>query len=312
MVLHTNQHYFNISIQNPEQLDLRYAHLDWDKDLDQYVQTTKQIKELLATIKQLRAHGRNADEFYDELYNMVIKKTASKNELNCFVNACDCSTSVLKTEWADNNKQLFVDVIDLYLQHRDFTDLTPKEWIQALIDKGASRADGNVGENKLAEIAQNAGFVLVRDWDEFFANRTAVAVFKKGMFDRRHILEKLDIDLQFNAQDKMLDIILKNGDTYVFVEAKHMKECGGSQDKQIKELIDIIRTDTNDNKVKYVAFLDGFYSNLLLKDIRNPINKNAKTPNQQRDINNALANNRNSYWLNTTGFKEFVQDFALD
>lgn len=312
MALNTNQHYFDISIQNPEALDLRYAHIAWDPNLDLYIETTKQIKELLATIKQLKAHGRNADDFYEELYAIFIKRIASKNELNCFVNACDCSTGVLKAEWADNNKQLFINIVDLYLQYRDFTDQTPREWVQALIDKGASRAGGTVGENKLVEIAQNAGFVLVDNWDNFIANGKVVAVFKKGVFDRRRILENLGVDLQFNAQDKMLDVILKNGDTYVFIEAKHMKECGGSQDKQIKELIDIIRTDTNNDNVKYVAFLDGFYSNLLLKDIRNPIDKDAKTPNQQRDINTALAANSNSYWLNTAGFNKFVHDFVQD
>ena len=43
MALNTNQHYFDISIQNPEELDLRYAHIEWDSNLNQYVETTKVI-----------------------------------------------------------------------------------------------------------------------------------------------------------------------------------------------------------------------------------------------------------------------------
>ncbi|MBQ8367760.1 MAG: hypothetical protein IJX43_01735 [Alphaproteobacteria bacterium] len=311
MALNTNQHYFDISINSPEPLDLRYAHLNWDADIDAYVETTQKIKELLATIKTLKDMHKDADDIYVALYRLLMTDLASKSELNCFINACDCTTGVLKQECNITNLNLFKYVVDLYLLHRDFTDLTPKEWIQALIDKGSSRADGKIGECKLVDIATAQGFVFVEDWAGFMAEPLAVTVFKKGVFDISNIKEKLGVNLQFNAQNKMLDLILKKDDMYVFLEAKHMKECGGSQDKQMKELIDIIKTDTGSNKIKYVAFLDGFYSNLLLRNIKNPAAKNAKTPNQQRDINEALARNQNSYWLNTAGFKQFVHDLAL-
>ncbi|MDR3182915.1 MAG: hypothetical protein LBT89_08375 [Planctomycetaceae bacterium] len=51
----------------------------------------------------------------------------------------------------------------------------------------------------------------------------------------------------------------------MFFEAKHLKEGGGAQDKQIKELIGIIQEPTNGADVFYGAFLDGVYSNSILK-----------------------------------------------
>jgi hypothetical protein len=203
----------------------------------------------------------------------------------------------------------FKYVVDLYLKHRDFTEITPKEWIQAIIDKGASRAKGSTGEKKLVEIISSFGFVDVKNWNDFKKNKKSVAIFSKNHFDLPAIKRELGIGLKFNSQNKMLDIILKNGDKIMFIEAKHLKEGGGSQDKQIKELIGIIQKDTGNKNVFYGAFLDGIYSNVLLKNIEKPVGNN-KIASQQRDINTALKNNPNSFWFNTAGFMGFIKDFA--
>jgi hypothetical protein len=278
--------------------------LEWDKNINKYVSTTKKLKELLATIKTLRAKKHNADAIYQDLYNLLLDKYASKSELNCFINACDSTTSTIKSAGFDSFKY----VVDLYLKHRDFTEITPKEWIQAIIDKGASRAKGSTGENKLVEIVSEYGFVHVNNWKDFKRNKKSVAVFSKNHFDLPAIKRELGIELKFNSQNKMLDIILKNGDKVIFIEAKHLKEGGGSQDKQIKELIGIIQRTTGGKNVFYGAFLDGIYSNVLLENVENPVG-NTKIAFQRKDMGVALKNNKNSFWFNTAGFVEFAKDF---
>lgn len=88
MAIKSNQHYFKRSIANPESLDARYMFLDWDKNINKYVAATKKLKEFLATIKTLRAKKQNADAIYQDLYDLLLDKYASKSELNCFINAC--------------------------------------------------------------------------------------------------------------------------------------------------------------------------------------------------------------------------------
>ncbi|MDR1721134.1 MAG: hypothetical protein LBR09_01925 [Endomicrobium sp.] len=136
-MLRSNLHYFKTSIDNKEKLEERYMFLDWHKHIYKYIKTTKKLKELLATVKTLKSKGQDAKDYYKDLYKLILEDFASKSELNCFINACDLSIGTLK-----KYPEYFESIIDLYLKYRDFTDITPKEWVQAIIDKGASRSEG--------------------------------------------------------------------------------------------------------------------------------------------------------------------------
>jgi F0F1-type ATP synthase delta subunit len=114
----------------------------------------------------------------------------------------------------------------------------------------------------------------------------------------------------------MLDIILKHDEKIMFIEAKHLKEGGGTQDKQVHELINIIQTRNSNKNVLVGAFLDGVLSNHILdmseEYIKNPKKLNYeknKTVRQQVDIIKALKTNKNNFWFNTAGFKKFIKDF---
>ena len=313
-MLLSNQHYFNISVQNEEVLEQEYMTLAKDRHLGKYVEQTKKVKELLCTIKTLEAREEDASRFYNDLYAVISNDYGSRSELACFLNACDCT---LKT--INNDIDTFKKVVSLYLANRDLTDIVPREWIQALIDKGASRSKGQIGEKKLVRIAESEGFVHVETWEDLLGTDKAVARFKKNVFDISSIKDKLGINLDFHTQNKMLDIILKSGKKYIFIEAKHLKEGGGSQDKQIKELIEII-SETNENNDVYLgAFMDGMYSNVLLKGIDEELfafpcklleeQKSDKLKKQRYDIVKGLHDNTHSFWLNTAGFKDFIKDF---
>ncbi len=254
--------------------------------------------------------GGATDDLYKELYELSAGNFGQKSEFNCFVNACDTTLNLLKKDY-----NIFVKIVDLYIKHRSISEYSPQEWIQALIDKGASRAKGIKGEAKLIKLATQYGFKEVFSWEEFKKEEKAVVKFSKNKFDLLSIKNSLGINLDFHSQNKMLDLIIKSGKKVIFLEAKHLKESGGSQDKQVHELINIISTPCSEKNVYYGAFLDGFYSNVLLENIDNQfietpnVPKNNKIMNQKYEVVKALKKNHYAFWFNTAGFIEFIKEF---
>lgn len=166
---------------------------------------------------------------------------------------------------------------------------------------------GKIGEVKVVELAKEAGFNEVDNWNDFKGENKVVARFSKGVFDAGGIKNNLGLDLDFKSQDKMLDIILKNGNKIAFLEAKHLKEGGGEQDKQVKELIDIVSKCPQKDNVYHIAFMDGLYSNILLTQ-KSSTKKN-KIEKQLADIKEALRKNENCFWVNTKGLTALLQNF---
>ncbi len=307
-MLKNNSHYFEVSSQNPEiKLDSNYMFLERNKEIEEYVKSTRIIKSLLTKIKDLSKENKDDDHLYEELYKLSQNKFGQKTEFNCFINTCD---TTIKTLREDDDLENFKNIVLLYLENRTISSSPHKGWIQAIIDKGASRSIGRKGETKIIQIAKKNGFKEVDSWDDFKKENRVIVKFTKNRFDVNSIKSQLDIDLQFNSQNKMLDIIIKSGDKIIFIEAKHLKEAGGSQDKQVGELINIIRSKNNENEnVLYGAFLDGVYSNSILGDSDSSCHRNNKISRQQKEIRKALKNNKNNFWFNTKGFEEFIKDF---
>ncbi len=309
-VMKSNIEYLKISISNPEPtLDKTYMALDLNPELDSYVEKTNRIKEILTTIKTLRANRDDAEKYYEQLFDLFRSKYAGRSELNCFFAACDSTREGISIDD-------FKELVDLFLKKRPFVIETPREWVQALIDSIAQKSKGKIGERKLLGIAKKIGYAPVKDWDEFFSTPHAVAFFKKGIFDIRSIKKNLNIELPNKKQNKMLDLILKSGDRYAFFEAKHIKEEGGAQNKQVEELISLISDGNKNPHVYLCSFLDGKYSNKLLTEkivgyqcARMSTSSSNKISKQQSDIAKALKNSKKSFWLNTAGFTAFAKDF---
>jgi len=313
MTLQDNLHYFKISIANTEQIfDDRYMFLDLNKDIDKYVEATQKTKELLATIKTLRAKGDEATETYKKLFELWKSDYGSKSEFNCFLAACDTTREDIEKDFVS-----FVKIVNWFLEHRSLNLVTPHEWVQALLDSIASKSKRNCGEEKLSEIAQQHGFKLVDNWDSFKNTKKSVAIYSNKVFDLDNINTNLKINLPNENQNKKNDIILKNNNLFVFIEAKHLKGQGGEQGNQVGELINLIKKTNVGDNVYLGGFLDGVYSNKLLssitdEEIKNPeiIPSKPKKNKQKKEIIETLNSNPNSFWFNTAGFKEFVKDFG--
>lgn len=295
-----NLKYLEYNCNNPEKLDERYMNLK-KNDLYKYVEFTNKIKNLLNDIRK--------DKFVDEkkfaiLLNLITDSYGSKNEFNCFINACDSTIGTIK-----NNPETLKQIVELFFRYRNGEISADPVHIQSLIDKGSQRALGIVGQQKIVEIAQNFGFEYTNDPSVFLKNKNSVSYYKK------ELKEKIIPEIDFGSQNKDLDIILKSGDKYFFIESKHIKECGGAQDKQIKELIGLIKTKMPENTF-IVSFLDGVFSNEILNseifsvfNNKDKIIKN-KIEQQQLEILENLHKNKSAFWLNSAGLVEFLRDLA--
>ena len=87
-----NLHYFEISKTNPEKLlDDFYIFDERKPDLDKYIQNTKEIKNILITIKTLELKNEKSEVI--EKYFLELQKSLGEysncSEFGCFINACD-------------------------------------------------------------------------------------------------------------------------------------------------------------------------------------------------------------------------------
>jgi hypothetical protein len=298
----TNLHYFEISKANPEKLlDDFYIFCERKPDLDKYIQNTKEIKNILITIKTLKENNEKKEII--EKYFLELQKTLGEysncSEFGCFINACDNIIEKVKTEI-----DLLKDITEKYLEKRTLNDLVPAEWVQAVWDGNSSRRKGKTGENKLIAILEAMGFKEVLSWNDFFENDYCVAEFSKA-FGLENVRKNLNVKIKAKKQGKKLDLIIKIKDKIIICEAKHLNTSGGGQDKQIAELIEITSLKERPD-VSYLAFVDGKYSSIIFGETKSKRKK--KITKQKDEINKFLIKNANNYWVNTAGFEALIKD----
>lgn len=297
----SNQYYFNISQENDEtNLDEFYVFDEKHKDLSKYIKKTKEIKNILITIKTLKNKKEKQsilDKYYLELQK-TLNKVSNCSEFISFVNACDNTLDAVKKDL-----NLIKKISNRYFEKRELNEFAPEEWIQAILDSKASRKKGKCGEIKLIEILNKYNYGIVKKWEDFFDSQKCVVNFS-GVFNTKGVRNNLKIKLATKKQDKNLDLIIKNKNKIFLLEAKHLNTSGGGQDKQISELIEILSLKEDNINIRYVSFLDGSLSNRLLSSSKegNKMNK------QRKEIKEFLNINPQNFWVNTKGFEELIKD----
>lgn len=303
-MMKNNQHYFDVSKENPEShLDKDYFILEKHPNIKGVIKRVKEIKEILITIKKLKEAGESRDiieKYFKKLFEVFNNNFSNCSELGCFVNACDTTRDLIQGDY-----ESFKKITNLFIIKRELSERVPENWIQAIIDSNSSRKKGELGERKLIKILNKFGFSEIKNWEDFEKNKKCVARFSKDVFSNSKIKEKLKIKLKTKKQNKMLDLIIKINGNIFLLEAKHLNVGGGEQDKQVSELIEILNLKEENKKIHYVSFLDGTYSNILLGEITK---KSKKKYKQKKEIEKYLRNNPRSFWMNTSGFSEFVGD----
>jgi len=296
----TNLHYFEISKANPEKLlDDFYVFDRRNPDLDKYIQNTKEIKDILTTIRTMENKKEDAviiDKYFFELQK-TIGKYSNCSEFGCFINACDNIIGGVK-----NEVNVLKEISKRYFEKRILNENVPEEWIQALLDNNSSRKKGKCGENKLIRILKLNGIKEVGDWQDFSITDFCVLRFSKKI-NLKSTRQNLKVRIKTKKQNKTLDLIIKIKENIFICEAKHLNTSGGGQDKQISELIEIVGLRESSG-ISYIAFLDGKYSNVLLGSggLGDKINK------QRQEIAKCLNQNPDNYWVNTAGFEALIKD----
>src|SRR3990167_1208454 len=298
--IQNNQHYFKISKNNQEKLlDDFYVFDEKHPDLNRYIQNTKEIKNILITIRMLQNKKEKSaviDKYFLEL-SKIIGKYSNSSEFACFVNACDNIIDEVK-----NEINLLKEITKRYFAKRVLNEIVPEEWVQAILDANSSRKKGKCGESKLVHILEEQGFKEVFDWENFFKIDYCVVKFSKK-FNLKNVRKNLGIKIKTKKQNKILDLIIKTKNKILLCEAKHLNTGGGAQDGSISELIEILGLSEK-NGVSYISFLDGKYSNVLLSDERG----GGKITTQRKEIKKFLNNNPDNYWVNTAGFTLLISD----
>lgn len=301
--IQNNLYYFKISQNNQEKsLDDFYVFDEEHENLSQYTKNTKEIKNILITIKTLenkKEKSKIIDKYYNEL-QQTLSKFSNCSEFICFVNACDNTLNAVKKD-----VRLIKKITKRYFSKRVLNEVVPEEWIQAILDSNSSRKKGKCGEFKLISILKKFRFSEVKNWQEFHDSKKCVVKFSK-VFSLKNVRKNLSIKIKTEKQDKRLDLIIKFNNKIFLVEAKHLNTSGGGQDKQISELIEIISLKEKNNNISYISFLDGSYSNILIGDSK----AGDKLKTQRKEIKKYLENNPNNYWLNTAGFKTLFSDLT--
>jgi len=183
---------------------------------------------------------------------------------------------------------------------------------QALYDSAASRSLGSAAVKKLRQIIgqvsqeMNKQIVEKKDASSFCKSKSGYIFTTKNNFSEIKSLLGVKYEYGEINQNKFPDLAVRIGDKLFILEAKHIREPGGAQDKQVNELIEFIR-QKEDNPISYIAFLDGRYFN----EFKEASHSN-KIRQQRDDIEKALRKYPNNYFVNTAGLRKLLIDLLSE
>jgi len=125
--IQNNLHYFRISQQNPENiLDSFYIFDEKHPQLREYIANTKEIKNILITIRTLQEKKEIkevVEKYFLEL-SKIMNKFSNCSEFGCFINACDSFLG-----FAKNDIILLEKIAQRYFEKRILNEAVPEEWI---------------------------------------------------------------------------------------------------------------------------------------------------------------------------------------
>jgi len=316
MGLRRNIEYWNESLTHPEQLlDDYYIFDDIIVNDQNLIEKIKQLRLLIITYCKMTEIDENVtSKILDKIYNIIVSiENIQYTEFVAFWKNLDLSYSVFKDfKNSPEPTNILRDILKKYCEKRfelynslGYSNIT----VQALYDAGASRKKGMAGINKLEDLIKSRfkDVIHAEDWNSL--ENANIAYFLPDSKDEKLFKEFCGIyNIQFEFgkthQGKEPDMVLKVNQDFFIIEAKHINESGGAQDKQIVEVIDFIKNSESSNKIHYLSFMDGLYFNKFSQENIT----NNKINNQKRNIEEILENHENNFFVNTYGFKSLLND----
>lgn len=319
MALKVNFHYWGESLKHPEPIfDDYYIFDDIVVDDKRLLDQIERLRNLIKKYCNSRRNGQIPDqEIFDEIYHIITTvNDIQYNEFNAFWNALDMTYTVFKGLSEDVKKDTTKLILEKYCEKRQalYDELGYSNIIvQALRDISSSRKKGSAAINKLIDICKQYIGNLERASSVNEFKRKQVCYILPDNGDDQlfyEVLREYSLVYQYGEknQNKRPDFLLKHFDKIFIIEAKHLKEGGGEQNKSVGELIDFVRQKNSLKEIHYVAFMDGVYFNLFIHHNKPKKNRPYKIIQQKGDIMDALKLNPNNYFVNTYGLTLLLKD----
>jgi hypothetical protein len=313
-MLRRNLDYWEISLKNPEPIIDEYYTFDklivQNQDL---IQKVEKLRKLITTYCVLLEIDKQAlGKILDEIYTITLHKNIQYTEFIAFWKTLDISYSAFWHLPEQDRRLMLHRILEEYCEKRKklYDELGYSNIVvQALYDSGVSRKKGKAGTQKITNLILQKlkSSQIFRTIDELRNQILGYFLPDENKVLFNEFIENYNIEYRFSQtyQGKLPDVVLKVRDHFFIIEAKHINETGGAQDKQIAELISFINQRELSQNMHYVAFLDGLYFNYFI----NPP-KGSKVSQQKEDIENCLKHNHSNFFVNTAGFVNLLQDLS--
>jgi hypothetical protein len=294
---------------------------------EELISRVEKLRELIVAYCVLKEEQGDTEAVLQKIFNNILNLIESTEQIQytefvSFWKTLDISYSTFKDYSSEEKKDILKSILELYCENRrkiydrlGYTNTT----VKALYDAGASRKKGKLGIKKIETLLENilnisnTEYLKVENLKDFEGKKICYLLPDSNKSDKEifdDFIKRKHLDYRFGRehQNKYPDIVIKICEHYFIIEAKHIKESGGAQDKQIAEIIEFIKYSENVDNIHYVSFLDGIYFNKFIS-LKDKDNKN-KVLSQIRDIKNALKYNKNNFFVNTYGLKLLIEDAA--
>jgi Txe/YoeB family toxin of Txe-Axe toxin-antitoxin module len=307
MELEKNLHYWEESLKKPEPIvDEFYVVDNVIVNNEEFIQMIEKLRKLIADYCR-----EKSEEILNQICELILSvEEIEYTEFVAFWKVLDISFSVFRKFQEDKKIEVLKIILKEYCSKRlnlyeklGYSSVT----IQALYDSGVSRKKGSSGIDRIIHLLSEVfGTPFhAKSIQEILNNN--ICYFLPDMGDEklfREFCNCFSIRYQFGQthQNKLPDIVVKIDEHFLIIEAKHIKETGGAQDKQVNELIQFISYSEESKFIHYLAFLDGVYFNEFI----NP--RGDKIKKQVEDIVNSLISNPNNFFVNTSGIKKIFKD----
>ncbi|MFW9874286.1 MAG: hypothetical protein ACFFG0_14365 [Candidatus Thorarchaeota archaeon] len=255
------------------------------------------------------------NKIFKEIYSLVmIIDKIQYHEFVTFWKVLDISYSQFCK--LPHKAQILKNILVSYCQRRrklydliGYSNIT----IQALYDFGASRKKVVAGNKKIIDLKKDKFETAFHATNLSDLDNHPIAYCEpdrkeKALFLR--LCKKYNLSYEFGKkhQGKLFDIFLKIHNEFFLIEARHMKEGGDAQDKQVVEIFDFMGYNEAKPNIHYLTFMEGVYFNRYAGDI----NLETKTGKPKQSILDNLKIHKNNFFVNNAGFKSMLNDIFID
>lgn len=247
-----------------------YVHIGFETgtEIEAFIELNALLEQLYNNMNDI-----NRDDYISvarEVVGIMTHENIKNHPLFLFLPAIDLSFSIVKSAPNDLKIELVADILDKYLAFR-YTNYNNAESLSMLAtlakDRGSSRKNGESAIKKMRRMVGD-NFVMTQSNTLVDMNNNEYALVDKQNKNLFFDLVNQHTEVEARRKDlksKKPDFLFKQNDSLFLMEHKHMKEMGGAQDKQLKEVVEFIKNFASNNLgIKPYGFIDGVYYNKIL------------------------------------------------